>query len=263
MPGPMAAIDASGWHVLVTGGGSGIGLRLVELLVADGAAVAALDIDEAGLAAARGLGPLVHTERVDVRSRAEVAAAVARSAAAMGGLDRVVNSAGIFRFSPFLDITVEEWERTLAINLTGAFQVCQEAIPVLVAGGGGRIVNVASVAGVRAGPNAAQYIASKWGLVGLTKALAVEFGPQGVIVNAVAPATIPETAIGQSSLEQKIEMGWGKDIPETIANQAKNYPMRRLGTADDVARGIRFLLSEDAAWMTGQVLSMDGGATAS
>jgi NAD(P)-dependent dehydrogenase (short-subunit alcohol dehydrogenase family) len=122
---------------------------------------------------------------------------------------------------------------------------------------------VASVAGVRAGPNAAQYIASKWGMVGLTKALAVEFGPQGVIVNAVAPATIPETAIGQSSLEQKIEMGWGTDIPETIANQAKNYPLRRLGTADDVARGIRYLLSEDAAWMTGQVLSMDGGATAS
>ena len=263
MPRPMASIDASDWHVLVTGGGSGIGLRLVELLAADGAAVTALDIDAAGLERAAALGGRVRTERVDVRSREAVAAAVAGAADAMGGLDRVVNSAGIFRFSPFLDITVEEWTRTLDINLTGTFHVCQEAVPLLVAGGGGRIVNVASVAGVRAGPNAAQYIASKWGLVGLTKALAVEFGPQGVVVNAVAPATIPETAIGQSSLEQKIEMGWGKDVPETIANQAKNYPMRRLGTADDIARGIRFLLSEDAAWMTGQVLSMDGGATAS
>ncbi len=262
MSGSRASIDARDWHVLVTGGGSGIGLRTVELLAADGAAVTALDVDEAGLAVAAALGGRVRTERVDVRSRSEVAAAVARSADAMGGLDRVVNSAGIFRFTPFGDITAEAWERMLAINLTGAFHVCQETIPRLVEAGGGRIVNVASVAGVRAGANSAHYIASKWGLVGLTKALAVEYGPQGVIVNAVAPATIPETAIGRSSLEQKIEMGWGSDVQETIANQAKHYPLRRLGTADDVARGIRYLLSEDAAWMTGQVLSVDGGATA-
>jgi NAD(P)-dependent dehydrogenase (short-subunit alcohol dehydrogenase family) len=258
-----SVIDAQGWRVLITGGGSGIGLRLAELLVADGAAVTALDIDEAGLARAGALGEGVRTERVDVRSRDAVAAAVGRAADAMGGLDRVVNSAGIFRFSPFLDISPELWLRTLDINLTGAFHVCQEAIPRLITAGGGRIVNVASVAGVRAGADSAQYIASKWGLVGLTKALAVEFGPQGVIVNAVAPASIPETAIGRSSLEQKIEMGWGSDVAETLANQARNYPLRRLGTADDVARGIRYLLSDDAACMTGQVLSMDGGATAS
>ncbi len=144
MPGPMAAIDATDWHVLVTGGGSGIGLRLVELLVADGAAVAALDIDPAGLARAAALGPRVHVERVDVRSRAEVAAAVARSAEAMGGLDRAVNSAGIFRFTPFLDISVEEWTRTLEINLTGTFHVCQEVVPRLIAAGGDGIVSVST-----------------------------------------------------------------------------------------------------------------------
>lgn len=258
-----AAIDMTGWRVLVTGGGSGIGLRTVELLVEGGARVTAIDIDEAGLARASALGDGVRVRRVDVRSREQVAAAVAEAADVMAGLDRVVSSAGVFRFSPFLDITPADWAATLDINLTGTFHVCQEAIPRLVAAGGGRIVNVASVAGVRAGADAAHYIASKWGMVGLTKALAVEFGPQGVIVNAVAPATIPETAIGRSSLRQKIEMGWGTDVEETIANQARNYPMRRLGTADDVARGIRYLLSDDAAWMTGQVLSMDGGATAS
>jgi len=256
-------MDASGWRVLVTGGGSGIGLRTVELLIAGGARVTALDVDDAGLARAAAMGDNVTTLRVDVRSRDAVEAAVARAEVAMGGLDRVVNSAGIFRFSPFLEITEDDWRRMLDINLTGTFMVCQAAIPRLLAGGGGRIVNVASVAGVRAGPNSAHYIASKWGMVGLTKALAVEFGPQGVVVNAVAPATIPETGIGQSSLEQKVEMGWGRDVAETIANQERNYPLRRLGTADDVARGIRYLLSEDAAWMTGQVLSMDGGATAS
>jgi len=249
--------------VLITGGGSGIGLRTAELLVADGARVTALDVDDAGLARAAALGDRVTTLRVDVSSREMVVDAVARAEAAMGGLDRVVNSAGIFRFAPFLEITEADWRRMLDINLTGTFLVCQAAIPRLVAGGGGRIVNVASIAGVRGGANSAHYIASKWGMVGLTKALATEFGPQGVIVNAVAPATIPETGIGRSSLEQKVAMGWGADAAETIANQARNYPMRRLGTADDVARGIRYLLSDDAAWMTGQVLSMDGGATAS
>ena len=256
-------MDLSGWRVLVTGGGSGIGLRTTELLVADGARVTALDVDDAGLARAAALGDRVTTLRVDVSSREMVAEAVARAEAAMGGLDRVVNSAGIFRFTPFLDITEADWRRMLDINLTGTFLTCQAAIPRLIAGGGGRIVNVASIAGVRGGANSAHYIASKWGMVGLTRALAIEFGPQGVVVNAVAPATIPETGIGRSSLEQKVAMGWGADAAEAIANQERNYPLRRLGTADDVARGIRYLLSDDAAWMTGQVLSMDGGATAS
>jgi NAD(P)-dependent dehydrogenase (short-subunit alcohol dehydrogenase family) len=255
-------MDASGWRVLITGGGSGIGLRTAELLVADGARVTALDVDDAGLARVAALGERATTLLVDVTSRDAVAEAVVRAEAAMGGLDRVVNSAGIFRFTPFLDITESEWRRMLDINLTGTFLVCQAVIPRLIAGGGGRIVNVASIAGVRGGANSAHYIASKWGMVGLTRALAVELGPQGVVVNAVAPATIPETGIGRSSLEQKVAMGWGVDAAEAIANQARGYPLRRLGTADDVARGIRYLLSDDAAWMTGQVLSMDGGATA-
>jgi NAD(P)-dependent dehydrogenase (short-subunit alcohol dehydrogenase family) len=96
----------------------------------------------------------------------------------------------------------------------------------------------------------------------LTKTIAVEFGPDGIIANVVAPASIPETPMGQRSLDQKIEMGWGTDVEETIAAQSKNYPLRRLGTADDVSRTITFLLSEDAAWMTGQVIGVDGGATA-
>jgi NAD(P)-dependent dehydrogenase (short-subunit alcohol dehydrogenase family) len=252
-----------GWRVLITGGGNGIGLRTAELLVADGARVTVVDVDDAGLERAAALGHLVTTLHADVSSRDAVVDAVGRAEAAMGGLDRVVNSAGIFRFAPFLEISETDWRRMLDINLTGTFLVCQATIPRLIAGGGGRIVNVASIAGVRGGANSAHYIASKWGMVGLTKALATEFGPQGVIVNAVAPATIPETGIGRSSLEQKVAMGWGADAAEAIANQERNYPMRRLGTADDVARGIRYLLSDDAAWMTGQVLSLDGGATAS
>ena len=105
--------------------------------------------------------------------------------------------------------TRQAWDRTIEINLKGTFLVCQTAIPHLRAGGGGRIVNLASVAGRRGGANAADYIASKWAVIGLTKSIAVEFGPDGIVANIVAPATIPETPMGQRSLDQKIEMGWG------------------------------------------------------
>jgi 2-hydroxycyclohexanecarboxyl-CoA dehydrogenase len=255
-------MDTTGWRVLVTGAGSGIGLRTAELIVEGGGRVAALDVHGAALTAAAALGDRVTTHVADVRSRPAVDAAIRAAVDEMGTLDRVVNAAGVFRFTPFLSITPEAWVRTIEVNLTGAFHVCQAAIPRLIESGGGRIVNVASIAGVRGGANAADYIASKWGLVGLTKALAVELGPLGIVVNAVAPASIPATGIGRSSLAQKVEMGWGRDEAEAIAAQERDYPLRRLGTADDVARGIRYLLSADAAWMTGQVLSMDGGATA-
>ena len=199
---------------------------------------------------------------VDVRDPASVAAAIDEAATAMGGLDRVVNSAGVFRFVSLLDIGEAAWDQTIDVNLKGTFLVCQAAIPHLRAAGGGRIVNVSSIAGVRGGPRSADYIASKWGVVGLTKAIAAEFGPDGIVANAVAPATIPDTPMGRRSLDQKIEMGWGVDVEDTIANQSRNYPLRRLGSAADVARTICFLLSEDAAWMSGQVIGVDGGATA-
>jgi NAD(P)-dependent dehydrogenase (short-subunit alcohol dehydrogenase family) len=256
-------LDATGWRVAVTGGASGIGRRTTERIVEAGGRVVALDADEPALARlARDLGDAVSTTVLDVRDRAAVTAAIDGAAASLGGLDRVVNSAGVFRFESFLDVTDADWDRTLDINLKGMFLVCQAAIPHLRAGGGGRIVNLSSVAGVRAGPRSAPYIASKWGVVGLTKAIAAEFGPDGIIANVVAPASIPDTGIGQRSLEQKIEMGWGADAAEAIAYQARNYPLRRLGTSDDVARTICFLLSEDAAWLSGQVIGVDGGATA-
>ncbi len=256
------AIDATGWRVVVTGGANGIGRRTVERIVDAGGRVVAFDADDEALKRLHADLPTVETTLIDVRDAAAVGQAINAAVATLGGLDRVVNSAGVFRFESLLDITEAAWDRTIDVNLKGTFLVCQAAIPHLRAAGGGRIVNVSSVAGVRGGPRSADYIASKWGVVGLTKAIAAEFGPDGIVANAVAPATIPDTPMGLRSLDQKVEMGWGADADETLANQARNYPMRRLGTADDVARTICFLLSEDAAWMSGQVIGVDGGATA-
>ena len=256
------AIDATGWRVVVTGGANGIGRRTVERIVEGGGRVVAFDADTDALAGLRADLPAVGATAVDVRDPASVAAAIDEAATAMGGLDRVVNSAGVFRFVSLLDIGEAAWDQTIDVNLKGTFLVCQAAIPHLRAAGGGRIVNVSSIAGVRGGPRSADYIASKWGVVGLTKAIAAEFGPDGIVANAVAPATIPDTPMGRRSLDQKIEMGWGVDVEDTIANQSRNYPLRRLGSAADVARTICFLLSEDAAWMSGQVIGVDGGATA-
>jgi meso-butanediol dehydrogenase/(S,S)-butanediol dehydrogenase/diacetyl reductase len=255
-------IDATGWRVVVTGGANGIGRRTVERIVEAGGRAVALDADEVALARLAADLPSVVTTVVDVRDAAGVTAAIDGAGESLGGLDRVVNSAGVFRFESLLDITEAAWDRTLDVNLKGTFLVCQAAIPHLRAAGGGRIVNLSSVAGVRGGARSADYIASKWAVIGLTKAIAAEFGPGGIIANAVAPATIPETPMGQRSLDQKVEMGWGADVGEAVANQARNYPLRRLGTADDVARTICFLLSEDAAWMSGQVVGVDGGITA-
>jgi NAD(P)-dependent dehydrogenase (short-subunit alcohol dehydrogenase family) len=256
------AIDATGWRVVVTGGANGIGRRTVERIVEGGGRVVAFDADTAALAALFADLPAVGTTAVDVRDQEAVAVAIDEAATTLGGLDRVVNCAGVFRFESMLDITKAALDLTIDVNLKGTFIVCQAAIPHLRAAGGGRIVNISSIAGVRGGPRSADYIASKWGVVGLTKALASEFGPDGIIANAVAPATIPDTPMGQRSLDQKIEMGWGVDADDTIANQSRGYPLRRLGSADDVSRTICFLLSEDAAWMSGQVIGVDGGATA-
>ena len=249
---------APGRKALITGGASGFGFGVAERLVAAGATVAIADIDGAAVRQAAARLPGSIPVEIDVADVTSVAAGVARAAAAMDGLDTLVNSAGVFEFRAFEAITEAEWDWILDVNLKGVFLCCQAALPFLRASGRGRIVNVASDAGKRGYPLISAYVASKFGVVGLTESLAVEFGPDGVTVNAVCPSTVADTGMGQKVLGQKVEL-FDKPPERVLADGAAGYPLRRLGTVADVADTICFLVSESAGWISGESINIDGG----
>jgi len=241
-------------RVLVTGGTRGIGLATVEAFLAAGARVAvngssAATVDRA-LAA---LGPRAVGAPGDIGSVAGCRAAVAAALAALGGLDLLVNSAGVFR-----EMTVEEsdeafWDRTLDINLKGTFFTIQAALPALRAAKGS-VVNIASESGLQGSPRCSVYCASKGGVVLLTKAMALELAPE-VRVNAVCPGPVDT------------DMLWG-GAPTGLDSAAyreslQGYaPLRRVGLAHEVAGAVLYLASEAAGFVTGAMLSIDGGSTA-
>lgn len=247
---------------LITGGAGGFGLGVAERLVAAGARVAIADVDEAGLTAAvKRLGPSATPLAMDVTNATSVKDGAAAAAEFMGGLDTVVNSAGVFEFRALADIAEQEWDTMMGVNLKGVFLVCQAALPYLEASGRGRIVNVSSDAGKKGWPLIAAYCASKFGVVGLTESLAVELGPKGVTVNAVCPSTVPDTGMGAKVLSQKVEL-FDKSAERVLAEGADAYPLKRLGTVADVADMIVFLISESASWISGESINIDGGSLA-
>jgi len=249
---------APGRTALITGGASGFGFAVAERLTAAGASVAIADVNEASVnAAADRLGgalPIV----MDVTDRAAVVAGVARAADAMGGLDTLVNSAGVFEFRSFEEISEREWDWIIDVNLKGVFLVCQAAMPHLRESGRGRVVNISSDAGKKGFALISTYVASKFGVVGLTQSLAAEYGPYGVTVNAVCPATVADTGMGQKVLEQKVRL-FDKPAERVLADGASSFPLRRLGTVADVADTILFLISESAGWISGESINIDGG----
>jgi NAD(P)-dependent dehydrogenase (short-subunit alcohol dehydrogenase family) len=249
---------APGRMALVTGGASGFGFAVAERLMAAGAKVAIADIRESVVAdaAARLAGaiPIV----MDVTDRDAVVGGVVRAAEELGGLDTLVNSAGVFEFRPFEEVPEREWDWIIGVNLKGVFLSCQAAMPYLRASGRGRIVNVSSDAGKKGYALISTYVASKFGVIGLTESLAAEFGPSGVTVNAVCPSTVAETGMGQKVLEQKVRL-FGKPADKVLADGASSYPLRRLGTVADVADAILFLVSDSAGWISGESINIDGG----
>lgn len=235
---------------LVTGAGRGIGLAAARRFLADGWRVALLDIDAALLDAA--MARLARPEatvalQADVADAAAVQAAVRQAAAHFGRLDALVNNAGIAVFKPLLETTAEDWARVLAVNLTGPFLVTQAAAPLMAETGGGAVVNITSISGLRASTLRVAYGTSKAGLAHLTKQQAVELGALGIRVNAVAPGPV-DTAMAQAVHTPEIR----RDYHDTI-------PLDRYGLEEELAEAIFFLCSDRASYLTGQVIAVDGG----
>jgi NAD(P)-dependent dehydrogenase (short-subunit alcohol dehydrogenase family) len=234
---------------VVTGGASGIGLGVVRRFVAAGHRVAILDRDAAGAKAAAAELDALDVE-VDVADRASVDAAFARVRAELGPVEILVTSAGIESFQPLLDITAESWDRIIGVNLTGTFTCVQAAVPDMLAAGWGRIVTIASSSAQSGAPRMAHYAASKGGVIGLTKALAVELARKGITVN-----TIPPTVVDTPMARHAEATG---DFPG-IDVIGPMVPVGRAGTPDDIAAACAFLCSEDAGYITGQLIGVNGG----
>jgi 2-hydroxycyclohexanecarboxyl-CoA dehydrogenase len=240
---------------IVTGGASGIGLAVAQRLAGDGLAVGLFDRNaEAVATTAEKLaasGPGVIGVAVDVTDRAAVGAGLAQVHERLGPVTVLVNSAGLDGFDPFLKIAPETWDRILAVNLTGTFNMCQLVLPDMVEAGWGRIVNISSSSTHGGQPFMAHYVSAKSGVNGLTKSLALEFGPKGITVNAVPPGFIDTPML--RAAEQKGLLGG------TVEEHAARTPVRRAGRPEDIAATCAFLVRDEAGYITGQIIGVNGG----
>ncbi len=255
---PIARLfDLTGKAALVTGAAMGIGEAIASRLAEAGAAVMIADVNmeaaQATAARLAALGRKVSATRADVSQVTDARAMVAKTVETFGRLDILVNNAGVYPFSPALEMTEEQWDRVLDINLKGSFFVAQAAASHMVeAGRGGRIVNIASIDALHPTGFLTHYDSSKGGVVMMTKALAKELGPRGVTVNAIAPGGIstPGAAAGGSADQASADA--------TAAFMAR-IPLGRVGDPDDIARVALFLASDASAYMTGSLVVVDGG----
>jgi meso-butanediol dehydrogenase / (S,S)-butanediol dehydrogenase / diacetyl reductase len=248
----------AGKVTLVTGGASGIGAGIAHVLAEAGALVAIGDLD--GAAAAVVASGLPSTAkrlgvRLDVTDRHSVDAAVTEIEQALGGIDVLVNNAGISNVAPFLEITDADWDRLLGVNLRGVFVVTQRVLGPMVARRSGRIINISSMAGKEGLPNLTHYCATKFGVIGLTQALAKEVAEHNVTVNAVCPGVVrtplwddPATGILR---QLDGERGWQMFL--------SGIPLGRPQSAEDIGHACAYLASESAANITGEALNVSGG----
>lgn len=245
---------------LVTGGASGIGYAVAEALLAGGAQVAIGDIDrqaihraEARLSSAN-LVPIL----LDVTSRESVHQAVEACASRFGGLDTLINCAGVIQFCPLEAIEERDWERVIDVDLKGVFLCCQAAAPFLVRSGRGRIVTISSDAGKRGQPLLSSYSAAKFGVIGFSKAIAGELAPSRVTVNCVCPIGVTSTQMGQQVLEWLVKQT-GQSVEEILASREQDVPLKRMATTEDVVAAVMFFISDAASFVTGEALNVDGG----
>jgi 2-deoxy-D-gluconate 3-dehydrogenase len=239
--------DLSGRRALVTGGGGGIGLGVSEALAGAGARVAVLGRSDAADEAAARVGGIA--VRADLSNRDELRRGFEEAVAALGGLDILVASHGMIHAGPALETSIEQWDETIEVNLTSVFELCRLAAALMVPRGAGKIVTIASVLSFQGGFRAAAYSASKGGIAQLTKALANEWAPHGVNVNAIAPGYV------KTALNTHI---W-RDDPQRSETVVARLPAGRWGEPADLAGAAVFLASAASDYVHGIVLPVDGG----
>jgi len=233
--------------VMVTGGAAGIGRVTAENFAKEGARVAICDVNpETGKAAVKVLGPAASFEQVDVSNSTAVSSWVKAVFSKYGQIDVLVNNAGITRDGLIMRMKEEDWDAVINVNLKSAFNCIKAVSTIMVKQRSGRIINLASVVGVMGNPGQANYVASKAGMIGLTKTVAKELGSRGITVNAVAPGFIETEMTAVLSDKAK----------EAMLNM---IPLQRAGTPQDVADAITFLASDSAGYITGQVIHVTGG----
>ncbi|MDH3753396.1 MAG: SDR family oxidoreductase [Acidimicrobiia bacterium] len=247
--------------VVITGAATGIGAAAAARFAAEGANVACLDTNEAGNAAtveavlaagSRGLGL-----SCDVRSRDDQEAAFAAVMDEWGRVDVLVASAGIFGGGPLAEVPVERFENIVAVNLTGLLVSNSVVAPIMTAQHRGTIVNISSMAGKTSWPNSAEYSATKSGVIGITRSAAMELGPHGITVNAVCPGNTLTAMVRKVATEVGSSLGMTAD--EWLEMRANDTALKRLAQPEEIAGTIAFLASEDARYITGQAIEIDGG----
>jgi NAD(P)-dependent dehydrogenase (short-subunit alcohol dehydrogenase family) len=248
-----------GLAAIVTGGAAGIGRATALALAAEGASVVVVDIDGSGAEEAADeigrLGGRAMAVRGDVTRDEDCRHVVDSTLEAFGRLDIVFNNAGIIRRADVVETTEQEWDRVMAVNVKSVFLMSRLAVPVMAARGGGSIVNTASGWGLKGGARAVSYCASKAAVVNMTRAMAIDHGPQGIRVNCVCPG---DTDTGMLRDEAR-QLGQAEDA---FLAEAADRPLDRLGRPADIANAVVFLVSDEAAWVTGTTLVVDGGGLA-
>jgi 2-dehydro-3-deoxy-L-rhamnonate dehydrogenase (NAD+) len=243
----MGLNDLTGQTAVVTGGAAGIGEAIARRLAAAGAHVVIADIDLAAAQATSASIGSAEAVQLDVSSRASVESAVEQIAASRGRIDIWVNNAGIGgKAAPITQQSDEDWDRCVAINMTGVFYCLRAVLPKMRERGYGRIVNIASIAGKEGNPNMIAYSATKAAVIGMTKSLGKEVATEGITVNAVAPAVVRTKILEQLT-------------PQQVSYMTEKIPMRRTGEPEEIAAVVHFLASPDASFVTGQCYDASGG----
>ncbi|WP_454231489.1 SDR family NAD(P)-dependent oxidoreductase [Mycolicibacterium fortuitum] len=228
-------------NAVVTGGGSGIGAAIAARLRADGLNVAVLDLQQSD-------DEFAHV--ADVTDRAAVDTALNAVRAQLGPISVLVNAAGLDCFKRFTDVSFDKWQQIIDVNLNGVFHCVQAVLPDMLEAGWGRIVNISSSSTHSGQPFMSPYVAAKSAVNGLTKSLALEFGPSGITVNAVPPGFI------DTPMLRKAE---GKGFLGDTEKQIEQTPVRRMGKPEDIAAACAFFVSDEASYITGQILGVNGG----